>query len=92
MGSFVTGLFQNILEQKKALVLVFVFVFVDEQAIINFITVRGGSKKLSVLNQYPQVFSSIIDRVVGLHFHSTGFIFGTFERDEPSPPSSSDGF
>ena len=28
MGSFVTGLFQNILERTKALVFVFVFVFV----------------------------------------------------------------
>ena len=32
IGSFVTGLFQNIQEQTKALV--FVFVLVDEQAII----------------------------------------------------------
>ena len=32
IGSFVTGLFQNILEQTKALVLVFVFVLVDVQA------------------------------------------------------------
>ena len=35
IGSFVTGLFQNIQEQTKALVFVFEFVFVlvDEQAI-----------------------------------------------------------
>ena len=35
MGSFVTGLFQNIQEQTKALVFAFIFVFVlvDEQAI-----------------------------------------------------------
>ena len=33
-GSFVTGLFQNIQEQTKALV--FVFVLVDEQAITEF--------------------------------------------------------
>ena len=33
MGSFVTGLFQNIQEQTKALVFVFVFVLVGEQAV-----------------------------------------------------------
>ena len=33
IGSYVTGLFQKIQERTKALVLVFVFVLVDEQAI-----------------------------------------------------------
>ena len=33
MGLLIAGLFQNIQEQTKALVLVFVFVLVDEQAI-----------------------------------------------------------
>ena len=33
IGSFVTGLFQNIQERMKALVFVFIFVLVDEQAI-----------------------------------------------------------
>ena len=37
MGSFVTGLFQNILEQTKALV----FVLVDEQAISSTFYVFG---------------------------------------------------
>ena len=47
IGSFVTGLFQNIQERTKALVFIFVFdfVLVDEQAMTPYVMNNANSKR-----------------------------------------------
>ena len=50
IGSFVTGLFQNIQEQKKSLVFVFVFVLVDEQAISTRIPISSLLRHIRFLS------------------------------------------
>ena len=58
IGSFVTGLFQNIQEQTKALVFVsvFVFVFVDEQALS---TGPNNEKPVAVTAAWCEVFEEV---------------------------------
>ena len=54
MGLFVTGLFQNIQEQTKALVFVFVFVLVDEQAITKTVRLTCEQSRIPLLPCYAK--------------------------------------
>ena len=65
IGPFVTGLFQYIQEQKKALnfVFVFVFVLVDEKAISNIAT-TSTVRKSAILICYGQKNPQKVEKVI----------------------------